>query len=130
MAVVSTGSPPAVFELKNTSLPLVAVLLRSAALAPLAQALAQRLGETPNLFQNDPVVIDLSPLREEDAAVDFPALLQLLREHRMQPVAAAGGSAGQMAAALQAGLSEAPEPGPAPAPRVETVVREVMRRPR
>jgi septum site-determining protein MinC len=129
MAAVPTGSAPAVFEFKNTSLPLVAVSLRSPDLLLLAQELALRLGETPNLFQHDPVVIDLSALRKEDAAVDFPALVQLLREHRMQPVAAAGGSAGQMGAALAAGLSEAPELGRTPAPRVEVreVVREVVK---
>jgi septum site-determining protein MinC len=127
MAVVPTGSAPAVFELKNTSLPLVAVLLRSPDLSLLAAELAERLGETPNLFHNDPVVVDLSPLREEDAAVDFPALVQLLRDHRMQPVAAAGGSAAQMEGALAAGLSEAPELGRAPAPRVETVIQEVVK---
>jgi septum site-determining protein MinC len=126
MAAVPTGSAPAVFELKNTSLPLVAVLLRSPDLPLLAAELAERLADTPNLFHHDPVVIDLSPLREADAAVDFPALVALLRQHRMQPVAAAGGSAAQMEAALAAGLSEAPELGRAPAPpRVETVVQEV-----
>jgi septum site-determining protein MinC len=129
MAVVPTGSAPAVFELKNTSLPLVAVLLRSADLALLADELSQHLGETPNLFQNDPVVVDLSALKEEAAEVDFPALVQLLRQHRMQPVAASGGSAGQMEAALAAGLSEAPECGRATAPRVEVreVVQEVIK---
>jgi septum site-determining protein MinC len=129
MAVVPTGSAPAVFELKNTSLPLVAVLLRSADLALLADELSQHLGETPNLFQNDPVVVDLSALKEEAAEIDFPALVQLLRQHRMQPVAASGGSAGQMEAALAAGLSEAPEFGRATAPRVEVreVVQEVIK---
>jgi septum site-determining protein MinC len=127
MAVVPTGSAPAVFELKNTSLPLVAVLLRSPDLSLLAAELAERLGETPNLFHNDPVVVDLSPLREEEAAVDFATLVQLLREHRMQPVAAAGGSPAQMEAALAAGLSEAPELGRPSAPRVETVVQEVVK---
>jgi septum site-determining protein MinC len=127
MALTSTGSAPAVFELKNTSLPLVAVVLRSPDLGPLADELGERLRETPNLFHNDPVVVDLSALRDEGATIDFPALVKLLREHRMQPIAAAGGSAEQMEAALAAGLSEAPEPGPAPAPRIEKVVQEVIR---
>ncbi|MEW6707557.1 MAG: septum site-determining protein MinC [Pseudomonadota bacterium] len=125
MAVVPTGSAPAVFELKNTSLPLVAVLLRSPDLALLAAELDHRLRETPNLFENDPVVVDLSALREQDAALDFEALAALLRARRMQPIAAAGGSAAQMQAALAAGLSEAPQLGRTQAPRVETVVQEV-----
>jgi septum site-determining protein MinC len=127
MAVPPTGSAPAVFDLKNTSLPLVAVALRSADPAVLREALDQRLRDTPNFFNHDPVVLDISALRGEAGAIDFQALVSLLREHRMQPIAVSGGSAQQMEAALAAGLSEAPEPGPAPAPRVETVVREVIK---
>lgn len=130
MAVVPTGSTPAVFDLKNTSLPLVSVVLRSADLAVLGEELHRRLRDTPNFFEHDPVVIDLSAVRE--APVDMPALLQLLRQYRMQPVAVAGASATQMVAAAEAGLSEAPEPTTAPPPappRVEVreVIKEVVR---
>lgn len=127
MAAVSTGTAPAAFELKNTSLPLVACVLRTADLDALAAELAQRLAETPNLFANDPVVVDLSALDAGDAAIDFPRLVQLLRTHRMQPVAVTGATAEQLDAAIAAGLSEAPEALAAPAPRVETVVRDVVR---
>lgn len=107
----------------------MACVLRTADLDALAAALTQRLDETPNLFQNDPVVIDLSALEDEGAgdAIDFPRLVQLLRAHRMQPVAVSGASADQLEAAIAAGLSEAPEALAAPAPRVDTVVREVIR---
>ena len=127
-ATPATPATPA-FELKNTSLPLVSVLVRSADLAVLGDELARRLADTPNLFHHDPVVLDLSPLREAQDAIEFGELLALLRGHRMQPVAVAGGSAQQMAAALEAGLSEAPEPGPSPSPRVERVevIKEVVR---
>jgi septum site-determining protein MinC len=129
MAVVSTGSAPAVFDLRNTSLPLVSVVLRSPDLALLAQALQERLRETPNFFDHDPVVVDLSALKEQADGLDFALLVQLLRSHRMQPVAVAGASPEQRVVALAAGLSEAPEAAPAPAPRVEVkeVVREVLR---
>jgi septum site-determining protein MinC len=128
MAAVSSGSAP-VFELKSTSLPLVAFVLHDAELSPLAAELEKRLRETPNFFQHDPVVIDLSALRGSGAPIDFAALVALLRGHRMQPVAVQGGSPEQMAAALAAGLSEAPEAAPPPPPRVETVevVREVIK---
>jgi septum site-determining protein MinC len=127
MAVVSTGSAPAVFELKNTSLPLVAIVLHSADLSALEAELEQRRRETPNFFQHDPVVVDLAALRGVPAPLEFAGLVELLKRYRMQPIAAQGGSPEQMEAALAAGLSEAPEPPPAPAPRVEKVVREVIK---
>lgn len=127
MAVVPTGNAAAVFELKNTSLPLVSVLLHSPDLSLLAAELERRLRETPNFFQQDPVVIDLSALRGTPAEIDFTGLVKLLRQHRMQPIAVAGAEALQMDAALAAGLSEAPEPVPASAPRIETVVQEVVK---
>jgi septum site-determining protein MinC len=127
MAVPPTGSAPAVFDLKNTSLPLVSVALRSADLAVLREALDERLRDTPNFFNHDPVVLDIAALRAEPAAIDFAALVQLLRQHRMQPIAVAGASAQQLEAALAAGLSEALAAAPAPQPRVETVVREVIK---
>jgi septum site-determining protein MinC len=124
MAAVSAGTPPAGFELKNATLPLVSVVLKTADLAALEAELAARLAETPNFFNGDPVVVDLSQL-EEGAELDFIALAGLMRRHKMLPVAASGGSAAQMEAAAAAGFSEAPEAPPAPAPRIETVVQKV-----
>ncbi len=126
MVAASTDSPFA-FELKETSLPLVCVALRQGDPAVLAQELERRLGETPNFFDNDPVVLDLAALREADVALDFPELLRVLRAHRMQPFAVTGGSPAQAAAALAAGLAEAPEPLPAPRPKTVEVIREVER---
>jgi septum site-determining protein MinC len=55
-------------------------------------------------------VVDLSPLQATpQAAVDFAALLALLRRHRLMPVAARGGSEAQMNQALAAGLAPAPD---------------------
>jgi septum site-determining protein MinC len=128
MAVDTTGGSAAVFELKNTTLPLLALHLKRTDLADLAGEIAARLRDTPNLFDHDPLVIDLSALREDHSAMpDFPALAALLREHRMQPVAVSGGSPEQMEAALAAGLPEAPEPPPARPPREVEVVKEVLR---
>lgn len=131
MSVASVGGAVAAFDLKNANLPLLSIVLKSADPAALADELASRLRETPQLFNHDPVVIDLSALREADSGVDFPALLALLREHKMQPVAVAGASPAQLEAALEAGLSEAPDPVPAPKRAVEVreveVVKEVVR---
>ena len=111
MTVALAGRAPATFEIKSANLPLVALLLKSGDLRALASELQQRFGDVPDFFDHDPLVIDLSPLqrREEATPLDFGALLELLRSYKVAPVAVRGGSAAQMAAALQAGLAAAPE---------------------
>ena len=116
---------PFAFELKDTSLPLVTVVLHQVDPAVLADELQQRLGETPNFFDDDPVVIDLAPVRGQALPIAFDAIVAALRRHRMRPSLVAGGSAAQMADALAAGLAAAPEAAPAPRPR--TVEVEVIR---
>jgi septum site-determining protein MinC len=120
---------PFAFELKDTSLPLVSVVLHQPDAAVLAEELQQRLGETPNFFDDDPVVIDLAPLREHAEPIAFDDIVAALRTHRMRPSLVTGGSPQQMADALAAGLPAAPEAAPAPKPRtVEVeVIREVER---
>jgi septum site-determining protein MinC len=110
MTVALAGRAPATFEIKSATLPLVALLLKSTDLRALAAELAARFGDIPDFFDNDPLVIDLSPVRSQDEPpVEFEALLALLRTYRVLPVAVRGGSAAQMAAALAAGLAAAPE---------------------
>ena len=118
---------PFAFELKDTSLPLVTVVLHQADAAVLADELQQRLGDTPNFFDNDPVVIDLAPLREQAQPLAFAELVLALQRHRMRPALVAGGSEQQMADALAAGLPAAPAAVPAPRPRTVEVEREVIR---
>jgi septum site-determining protein MinC len=115
MTVALAGRAPATFEIKSANLPLVALLLKSADLAALAGELQERFGDIPDFFDNDPLVIDLAPLQAQgEAAVDFAGLLALLRPYRVLPVAAKGGSAAQMQAALLAGLAAAPDTTAAP----------------
>jgi septum site-determining protein MinC len=105
------------FELKSAALTLVAVVLRTTDLAVLGQALDERFGDAPGLFDGDPVAIDLAAVRDAAEPIDFGALIELLRRHKMQPIAVRAGSAQQMEAGLAAGLAEAHAQG-APAPRV------------
>ncbi|MFO1244681.1 MAG: septum site-determining protein MinC [Ramlibacter sp.] len=118
MTVALAGRAPATFEIKSAQLPLVSLLLKSPALDALAQELAARFGDIPDFFDHEPLVIDLTPLQatQADAAIDFPALLTLLRQYRVQPIAVRGGSPAQMAAALAAGLVAAPDAVPPRAP--------------
>ena len=105
MAVVPNASP--FFELKSASLSLVAVVLKTTDLALLSQALDERFGDAPGLFDQDPVAVDLSLVRDVIVPIDFVVLIHLLRGHKMLPVAVRGGNSQQMEDALAAGLSEA-----------------------
>ncbi|WP_341888080.1 septum site-determining protein MinC [Variovorax sp. YR752] len=123
MADVSAARTKAVFEFKSATLPLIAVILKTADLDVLAEALDAQLADSPDFFEQEPVVIDLSMLQELAAEagapapeIDFAALRSLLARHQTQPIAVRGGSPEQHAAAREAGLSVAAMPS-APAPR-------------
>lgn len=130
MTVASTASSqsPASFEIKSANLPLVALLLKSNQLDVLAREMAQRFGDIPDFFDNDPLLIDLTPFNaaarragETPAAIDFAGLLEVLTPYKIRAVALRGGTPEQMAAGLAAGLMAAPDarvvaaPSPAPA---------------
>ena len=140
MTVALAGRAPATFEIKSANLPLVSLLLKSTDLATLAEEMKARFGDIPDFFDQDPLVIDLSPLQAQhsEATVEFTELLHLLRAYGVVPVAARGGSAAQMQAAKLLGLAAAPEaralerparadpepvqakpPAPVPAPALE-----------
>lgn len=108
MSVVQVARAPAVFDLRSAALTLIVVALKTTDLAALASELAARFGAGTEMFEGDPVAIDLSQVSAAADAIDFAALTALLREYRMVPVVARGGSADQMAAACAAGLAHAP----------------------
>ena len=114
MADASAARTRAVFEFKSATLPLIAVILKTSDLDLLAEALDAQLADSPDFFEQEPVVIDLSQLEEpgeEDAAeIDFERLRQLLARHQTQPIAVRGGTDEQNAAARAAGLSIAAMP--------------------
>jgi septum site-determining protein MinC len=109
MSVAFAANAPTTFEIKSANLPLVALLLKSANLSRLSAEFAQQFGDTPNFFDNDSLVIDLFSLQasEPNASFDFAALLQLLRQYRLTPLAVRGGNPAQMAQASAAGLVSA-----------------------
>jgi len=126
---MSHAAAPHAYEIKSASLPLVAFLLKNPDSSALQADLSRRLGPTPDFFDNDPVVIDLSALEDPDQLLDLPSVCLLLRTHRMVPVAVRGANEHQLLNAKKAGLFEARDVNvqtPA-APRVETVVQEVIR---
>lgn len=109
MAVVSRENPTALLELRSAALTLIAVVLKTTDLDALAGELEQRASVMPGLFDDEPVAIDLSRVRDEESPIDFAALLALLRRHRMVPLAVRGGSETQVIDAMAAGLVVAPE---------------------
>lgn len=120
MADVSAARTRAVFEFKSATLPLIAVILKTSDLDLLAEALDAQLADSPDFFEQEPVVIDLSQLEEagETAAeIDFDRLRQMLARHQTQPIAVRGGTDEQNTAARTAGLSIAAMPVAPPPPR-------------
>ena len=108
-AVLCVEPPASRLELRSAVLNVMALVLKSTDLSQLADELSQRACAMPGLFDDEPVAVDLSCVRSDDAPIDFIALMALLSLHGMRPLAVRGGSAAQMAAAVDAGLIEAPE---------------------
>ncbi|MEJ8812183.1 septum site-determining protein MinC [Variovorax ureilyticus] len=137
MADASAARTKTLFEFKSATMPLIAVILRTVDLDVLSEALDAQLADSPDFFEQEPVVIDLSQLQDDDAEadIDFPRLRSMLARHQTQPVAVRGGTDAQNAAARAAGLSvtampaaSAPKPQAPPAePPSEApqIVREV-----
>ena len=63
----AAGKTPELFELKSASLSLLALVLKTADPAALDQELTAKLGETPDAFHHDPLLLDLSQLPAIDA---------------------------------------------------------------
>ena len=114
MSIAVQGTTPDTFEIKSATLPLVALVLKSADLGALAREFEARFGDIPDFFDNDALVVDLSRLESqaqggERQAVDFPALLELLWKYRLAPVAVHGARNELAAVAKAAGLFPAPD---------------------
>lgn len=97
------------FEIKSADLALVALLLKTANVEQIAQGLQAQFSDSPDFFDQDPLLIDLSGLSEADAGkdIDFSSLVRILREYGLMPLAIKGGSDAQRAAAFDVGLVDA-----------------------
>ena len=140
MAVAPGTHAPPVFDLKSASLTLVTLVLRTTDLDDIGAELERRFGNAPQLFDRDPLVIDLSAVAGAVGSFDIEGLVGLLKRYKLLPLAVRGGNATQTEVALAAGLAEAPQdvapqpprpvavaaprtdmpaPAPAPAPVLE-----------
>ena len=113
MTIAVQGVTPDTFEIKSATLPLIALVLKSADLEALARELEARFGDIPDFFDHDALVVDLSRLESQaqggGQAVDFPGLLELLWKYRLAPVAVHGARNELAAVAKAAGLFPAPD---------------------
>ena len=85
-------------ELKAAAFSLPVLRLLHGDLRSIGEQLGAKVRQAPAFFRHAPVVIDLSSLPEGDR-VEFPLLLQLLRDHSLIPVGIRGGTPAQNRAA-------------------------------
>lgn len=109
MAAEPSGRVRACFDLKRTTFPLFSLVLRTTDLAELRNEFQARLGDAPEVFDQDLLVLNLSAVSAEKGDLDFAGLLALLRGFGLQPIGVHGGNAAQMAAAARSGLVPTPE---------------------
>lgn len=132
----SSSAATAIYEIKSADLPLVAFQLKSMDLQAVAQGLSQQLAETPGFFDHDPALIDLDSLPANAGPIDFSRLLEILRQHHLDPVAVKTTHSEWLRAATAAGLAQADDArirrqvpvaaGPASAPPAPTVSAPVL----
>lgn len=125
-----------VFHLKGGMLTMTLVELIRLAPDQFARQLAEKVEQAPNFFVDTPVVIALDKLTEALTDLTLRHLLNICRDHGLQPVALRGGEEfrelAQSAAMVllppgrqrertiePVAAEPAPQPKPAPAPAVE-----------
>lgn len=85
-------------DIKSASLYALRIVLHTSQLSELQAALAQRMRDAGSFFENEPVVIDASTLEEP---LDWAALAQELRSHKLHPIGAIAPDDQRDAAAAQ-----------------------------
>ena len=122
------------FEIKSAQLSLVAVLLKSNHWKEIAADLCKQFsvkGESPDFFDNDPVVLDFSALEPDIQWTNIAVLLEALRSCHLVPIAFRAEPKSWTDSLLKAGLVPATQEvskaatRPAQPVQVQEVVREV-----
>ncbi|QLG87243.1 septum site-determining protein MinC [Chitinibacter bivalviorum] len=92
------------FEFKSTTTRLTAFVPVTFDCDVLQAALQQQLGGTDHFLAGEQIVIDFNSLPQIPSAVEIVALVNLLRQYALAPIAAQGGNQDQQVAAREAGL--------------------------
>lgn len=132
-------------EIKISTVVAISTILHSADPEAIDTALEQMTGGVSDFFEDEFAVIDVAAIAHEAPAIDWPALVQLLKKYRLNAVAVRGASPAMIdairanglalddgtsgarppeaappqaapAAAAVAPVAAAPEPAPEPAP--------------
>ncbi|OON59477.1 septum site-determining protein MinC [Massilia sp. KIM] len=125
-------------EIKISTVVAISTILHSADPVAIDAALAQMTGGVSDFFEDEFAVIDVAAIAHEAPAIDWPALVGLLKKYRLNAVAVRGASPAMVdrirahGLALDDGSSgvrapesaaqppaPAPVPAPAPAPAPE-----------
>jgi septum site-determining protein MinC len=99
------------FEIKSAQLPLMALLLKTQRWEVIAADLSKQygvLGESPDFFEQDPVVLDFSGVARETDWTDIGFLLSTMRACCLVPLAFRGEPATWTKPLLKTGLVQAP----------------------
>lgn len=92
------------FQLKGSMMTLTVMHLINPNVDAIDKQLGRTISETPDLFRNMPVVIDLSKLDEFEEQIDFNEVCATLREYGLIPVGVCNASDKHQTAARMAGL--------------------------
>jgi len=115
-------------EIKISTVVAVSVILHSGDAAALDTALQEMTGGVEDFFEGDLAVIDVAALAPDCTPLDWNALLAMLKQYRLNPVAVRNATADMEEAIIALGLSldnapkprdeepAAPDAEPAPAP--------------
>lgn len=140
-SIVTSAVTPAVkqkkqaaesFKIKSAHLQTVALMIKTADWYALAVDLSAKfgpLGETPDFFERDALILDFSNLDANLPVQDFAPLLKVLKACRLVPVAVRGANAAWIEAARACGLVEAqmdmPRSSPATAAAAVPTLTEI-----
>lgn len=101
------------FSLHRNPTPVTCLILRETHLLKLTKAFKDTFGGQSMFSEPEPILIDLSGIENSGKWVDFPALISLLRNYQLEPIAVLGGNTKQREQAAQAQLPHI-ESRPAP----------------
>ena len=101
------------FEIKGAHLPILSLFIKTSDIKALEQGFAEKFIGKENFFEGDAIVINLlslNHLKEPNSAeINFPELVDLLKQYGLSPIAIKGGNVKQIAAALKQGLINVPD---------------------